>query len=241
MARKKFCFNGENSIDYGIYTTGTGTFNGTSKIQNKTTVPGRNGDLIVTDGVYNNITYPIKIGFYGITESNFEQKAMAIRSWLLSPTGYCRLEDDYHPDVYRMAQLPNGIDFDVSTILVVGEAELNFDCKPQQYLKTGETPIPIHLTGTLVNPTRFDAKPLIYVTGTGAIKIGDTQITVTENAGDLVIDCDVETAYGANMEDRNSDITLDTYDRFFTLKPGVNGVEIPDSMELVVVPRWWTL
>lgn len=239
--RHRFWFNNECSVDYGIYTTGTGTFNGASKIQTTTTVPGRNGNLIITDGNYNNITYPVKIGFYGINQTNFEQKAMAIRSWLLSPSGYCRLEDDYHPDVYRMAQLASGIDFDVPTILVVGEAELGFDCKPEQWLKAGEKEIVITSESTLYNPTRFTAKPLLNVTGTGVIQIGDVQVTVTENIGDLVIDCDLENAYGANGEFRNGDITLDTDGKFPTLKPGNTGIVVGSGMTVGVVPRWWTL
>ena len=58
--------------------------------------------------------------------------------WLLgSPMQYQRLEDDYHPDEYRMAIFTGPLDFDTRFLNRSGETTLNFNCKPHRYIKAG--------------------------------------------------------------------------------------------------------
>lgn len=239
--RRKFWFNGECSTDYGLYTTGDKTFNSVSKRQTKQSVPGRNGDLIVSEEGYANQSYAIKVGFYADNLYNLDIKAANVRSWLLSARGYCRYEDDYHPDVYRLAQFTQAIDFSV-TNLIHAETTLSFDCKPQQFLKSGDEYILLAAGENQIdNPTRFESKPVLHIiSGTGKILVGDQKITVNSNDGDMYIDCDIEDVYGAGNTNMNGDVSLDT-GQFFTLVSGTNNIVIPAGMNAEIMTRWWTL
>lgn len=95
---------------------GSDTFNSASKTQSKISVPGRNGDVIVSDNRYDNVSYSIKVGMYGTSKDDLHYKIRKLRSYLLSRKGYCRLEDDYHSDEYRMAQFADSINFDITKI-----------------------------------------------------------------------------------------------------------------------------
>ena len=63
---------------------------------------------------------------------------------------------------------------------VSGSFDLTFSCKPQQYLKSGERRQILTGSGTVYNPTLFDARPLLRIYGTGQVIIGDVTVTVTE-------------------------------------------------------------
>lgn len=181
-------FNGHDLRDYGMYVSGDKTFDSPKKEYTKISIPGRSGDLVSFNGRYSNVT----LSYDAILISDYERNAAAIRSILLSADGYCRLEDSYHKDEYRMAMFAGPLNFD-SIFLEAGQTVLSFDCKPQRWLKSGEDPIQIadktqpSETTTRVednqtityyvnrfvinNPTMFPAKPLFLIDGYGRIRI----------------------------------------------------------------------
>ena len=67
-----------------------------------------------------------------------------------------------------------------------GEFTVTFNCKPQRWLKSGESTITIYAgepqTTTITNPTLFDAHPLIsfYATADGSFTMGDYTISVVD-------------------------------------------------------------
>lgn len=242
---KTFTFNGVNSKEYGIYLTGDSTFDGTSKTQSKVSVSGKNGDIIVSDDRYENQSYPLKIGFYGNTQSELHTKARNIRSWLLSSYGYCRLEDDYHSDEYRMAHFAGNISFTV-TDLLHAEGLITFDCKPQHFLLSGEKSISYTNSGTIENPTLFNSQPLIHVYGYGTLQIGSGTIVLSEasKSNYFTIDCERWNTYDGDLN-ANSLITVSSkgiaHD-YPVLESGTNSVTIGSGITKVeIIPRWWTL
>lgn len=244
--RKYFTFNGESSKDYGIYLTGNNTFNGTTKRQSKTTVQGRNGDVIISDDSYENQDYPYTVGMFANTETELDEKIENFRSWLLSSYGYCRLEDDYHPNEYRMAQFAGDINLTITNLLHA-EGNISFDCKPQRFLKSGEKAIEFTTSGSIENPTRFGSKPLITITGVGKVNIGLGHITISEGFtwDEITVDCEQCNCYGALGYNANKYVTVDwnTYSHYFpVLGAGHNDVYLGDGISKVVItPRWWTL
>lgn len=181
-------FNGYDLRDYGMYVSGNKTFDSPKKEYTKISIPGRSGDLVSFNGRYSNVT----LSYDAILISDYERNAAAIRSILLSADGYCRLEDSYHKDEYRMAMFAGPLNFD-SIFLEAGQTVLSFDCKPQRWLKSGEDRILIadniqssetvtfeedgqQVTYyqdmfTINNPTLFPAKPLFQVKGYGKMRI----------------------------------------------------------------------
>lgn len=137
-----FTFDGENSRNYGVYITGEGVFNAPERNVEMVEIPGRNGAFALDKGNFNNIEVTYPAGIFADTEADFAQAVSDMRNWLCSKVGYVRLEDDYNPNEYRMAIYKSGLEVD-HDFLIAGEFDLVFECKPQRYLKSGETPITI--------------------------------------------------------------------------------------------------
>jgi len=184
---KTFIFDGESSIDYGVYLTGEGVFNAPERAVEMITIPGRNGAFALDQGRFENIEITYKAGMVDVNESNFADKMSAFRNWLCSKVGYCRLEDDYNPNEFRMAVFKNGIEVE-HDFLIAGEFEITFECKPQRWLTSGETATAITSGDTVTNPTLFEAHPLLEVEGYGNINIGSSEIVVNDAPiGDIQI------------------------------------------------------
>lgn len=244
--RKKFWFNNKCSTDFDMYLTGAGTFGTVAKTVNKYSVPGRNGALIVSDDHFENQSYQITAGFFGDNEYEFERKCSKIRNWLLLSNGYCRLEDDYHPDEYRMAAYIGGDDISVTNLLH-GEIVLNFDCQPQHFLKAGEEKIVFTNSGSLDfgNDLACNAKPLVRIYGTGQLVIGDGIIEVLK-AGSSYIDVDCSSCQAYEQgEYRNENIKVSYKGEehvFPEISPLKTTVSFPSTITKVeIIPRWWTL
>ena len=157
MEVNSITFDGVNSLDYGLYVSGSATFSSAETDYKKVSVPGRNGDLLISNNRYKNVN----VQYPAVVFRDLEENVMRIRNWLMSTNGYCRLEDTYHPDEFRLATFSGPVDF-ATALFEVGSTTLTFDCKPQRWLKSGERKhIFTDNTGKLFNPTNFPSKPLI--------------------------------------------------------------------------------
>lgn len=167
---KKFTFDGADSTDFGVQILGEGTFNAPKRVVESVYVPGRNGALLVDQGYYENI--PVKYPAHLIADStgDFADAISDFRNFLCSRHGYCRLQDDYNPDEYRLASYTDGLDADVD-VLRAGKFDIEFDCKPQRYLVSGEELVTVSSGDTLLNPTEHPASPLLAITGYGDLNI----------------------------------------------------------------------
>lgn len=129
-------YNGTKSSDLGVFVTGSGSFDAAEFDVDKYEIPGRNGDLILSNDRYKNIeiTYPAFI------PKAFMDKVQNVRNWLRSSRVYARLEDTYDTDHYRLG-IPTGVQsFSPENRNDGANFEMTFDCKPQRFLKVGETP-----------------------------------------------------------------------------------------------------
>lgn len=177
---KGLTFDGESSKDYGIYITGSAVFNAPARDVEMVTIPGRNGTFALDRGRFENIEVTYPAGLFGETEADFAQGISDFRNFLASRQGYVELSDDYNPGEYRLAVYKNGLDVTPEQ-LKAGEFEIVFECKPQRFLTSGETEITVTSGGTVTNPTLFDARPVLHVTGYGDIKIGGQTISIANN------------------------------------------------------------
>lgn len=139
---KSLVFDGVDSRDYGIYITGDAVFNSPERDVEMIEIPGRNGAYALDKGRFSNIEVSYPAGIAGDTEEDFRKGISAFRNALASRKGYKRLEDDYNPDEYRMAVYKSGLEV-TPKALKAGEFTITFDCKPQRFLKSGETAVTI--------------------------------------------------------------------------------------------------
>ena len=58
--RQYFIFDGVSSKDFGVYISGSGTFDGAERDVSTVEIPGRNGELTLDNGRYKNrsMKYP---------------------------------------------------------------------------------------------------------------------------------------------------------------------------------------
>lgn len=177
---KSLSFDGENSRSYGVYITGEAVYNAPARDVEMIKIPGRNGEFALDNGRFENIEVTYPAGIFADNETNFAAAISDFRNFLASRSGYCRLEDDYNPNEYRMAVYKSGLNVDPAK-LEAGEFDITFDCKPQRWLVSGETAEAYSNNDTITNPTLFDAEPLLAIKGYGTIGFNGYEIEL-ENA-----------------------------------------------------------
>ena len=120
-----------------------------------------------------------------------------------------------------------------------GEATINFTCRPERFLKTGEQEITVINNQKIVNQTRFTAKPLIHIEGSGTVTVAIGGNTISASITDYInIDCETMNAYRLAAENKNSDIS----GSFPKIIPGENTVGITGTTtKVTIVPRYFTI
>ena len=239
MVRNYFCFGERRSPEFGICIEKCPSFAAAARNVEKMQIPGRNGDLLIDTGTYANTVQAYEIWFKNPSK-NTTQAAGDIALWLLGSRGYVRLEDSYDPDIYRMAIFAGPLDVQ-NWMLVRGRATLEFECKPQRFLKSGEHALEIAQSGQKLQNQWMPALPLICLKGTGKgrLLVGGSTIEITGMSGGVTIDSDTQNAYDGTMN-LNNNITVTG--GFPVLSHGETTVAFSGGITAVeVIPRWWTL
>ena len=123
----------------GIFVDAAISFNKPAKRVQSIHVPGRNGNLIVDEGTFDNvlITYPV------FEKSTFPMEFDSIVNWLASLEGYQRIECSNDPTHFRLGRFVVPEAPTAKRLNRDGYYQLSFDCKPQRYLNLGEVPTEI--------------------------------------------------------------------------------------------------
>lgn len=127
-----------NGVDLGkecdMFVLGKGAFGAPSRDVTQIHVPGRNGDILVDNGGWNNVdvTYSSCCIL-----SNFRENVAKLRGYLLANPGYHELIDPYNPDEVRYAEFRGPFTPEAFTAKGnnAGMFDLTFNCKPQRFLR----------------------------------------------------------------------------------------------------------
>lgn len=199
-------------------------------------IPGRSGSLLIDQKQYRNVTVTYLVVFYFDAESSYSR----FKNFMLSQVGYQRLEDSSRPNEYRMAAIEQNFDATLSRTRSAIKLNVEFDCKPQRFLTTGETVVEFTENGSIDNETYFDAEPLIRVYGSGTLLVGTTQITIEDADVYTDIDCDAKDCY-KGLVNKNANVSFSGH-KFPVLSPGVNEIAFAGGITKVeITPRWWKL
>ena len=232
-------FNGRNAQDLGIIVEELPSYYYAERAFNHKQVNGKNGDVILDTGRYENVKKVYKVACYDPSR-NFYESAVALSTFLHSAgSDYIRLEDSYEPSSYRMAIYEETNEIE-NLLGKAGRCEITFNCMPQRFLLSGDEEIAIPSSGySIYNPTAFDAKPMIRIQGTGTVTINGRSVQVTENDNDMLVDCENQNAKDLSGADMNYFIYCD---EFPILKPGFNTISYTETIDAVkITPRWWIL
>ena len=237
-------FNGITSTSLGIKVWTAPEYSTPEKDVTSVHVPGRNGDILIDNGVYKNATRTYQVSLYD-TSHDYTYLSHVIANWVHSANGYARLEDSYDSTVYRMAVYAESMTFS-NVLNKATVAKLTFSCKPQRFLKTGESEVTV--SSSITNNTRFTSRPKITVTksgsGIGSFTFGGTTVTIALGSPTtIVIDSELRDCYyisGGTIQ--NGNIYVSFSNGFPELKPGSNAITGKSSISTVkVVPNWWTI
>lgn len=233
-----FVFNGRSTREFGMAVEKRPTQKTPKRRRTGITIPGRNGVLHFDENAFDNIDLPYNVWFRGDLPT--PEQAHAVKSWLLSPKGYSRLEDKYDPGYFRLASFAGPMDID-DILGRYGKCKITFDCDPRCFLRSGEIPINLENGGVLHNPTAFASNPLIrvYGNGEGTLLVAGVTVTIHAMTTGMELDCENEMAYA--MGDVGQNLDADIYAPVFPqLLPGANQVAFTGGVTAVeIVPRWW--
>ena len=232
-------FNGVSSEELGIVVEHPPNYEIAKRRYETIQVPGRNSDIIIDNNCFDNVDriYDIAIGQEG---GDFTVFASRMADWLSSGSGYCRLEDTYEPEYYKMAVMSDPGEV-INILQQAGRTTVTFNRRPERFLKMGERFVEVYNGSILTNPTKYTAKPIIEVSGSGSgsITVGRRTIEIRNLVDGFIIDSELQEAYsdGINQNDNviatNGLPILDAGENVISYSGGIKSVKIS--------PRWWTI
>lgn len=228
-------YNGTSSSSFNIRVEKYPDYSVPIRKVEQISVPGRNGDLLLDTKSYSNFERSYEV-YFNAKSSGFHDSAPLIAEWLCGAYGYNRLEDSYDPDVFLMATVANQGDLR-NWMNYMGRTTVRFNCKPQRWLKTGETEVAL-TSGNTVTNSYMQCYPIFKITGNGTLTVNGNDVVVSQNLNKtLVLDCDTQNAY-TGTENRNGDIRLTG--EFPFLMSGANVITFTNA-SVSMIPRWWRL
>ena len=243
MKTGKITWNGTNSASLGVYVSGPGAYNAAEADVTVFQIPGRSGDLVVSNNRYKNI----EVVYPAFIPTGLSTGAQSIRNWLRTSVGYADLSDTYDEDHVRRGRVTGVLEF--SPVRPDGaNFDITFDCMPQRWLVSGLEPQRIVSMTRLNNPTSFNARPVVEVEDPEdglEIEFSNSKtitFTATESyAGIVVIDCETQDIYdktsGNNL---NYLFEIDSAD-FPVLEDSTSIMLSGNYTSAYVTPRWWEL
>ena len=244
-------YGGESSSDYGMVVAEAPAYERPKRKQTIYNVPGRNGSIIFQQDAWEDVNRSYKVWLAEDANDTLVEKVDAFEAWLNSQKGYVRLEDNFEPDIFRLAYYSGGDGFS-NSLTQYGEANINFTCRPERFLKSGDTPIVVDAGDIITNPTKFVSKPLIYIEAdpaSGAItadiwvSINGTTIKANVQGGYIYIDCGNLNAYRLPPAYVNANNQI--FGDFPVIAPGSNTVWITVQSgtlnKVEITPRYFTI
>lgn len=239
-------YNGMSSDELGIKVEKFPNYNMPEKEYDIVHVPGRNGDVLFDKGTFKNVTRDYEISVATL-HNDFYRVINPIAEWLHSSSGYTTLEDSYEPDFYRLAVYRESNHFE-NILNGAGRATISFDCKPQRFLKSGDTPITVSSNTSLDNTTGFASLPIINVTmgrnQSGTLRIGHYVALIhaqdEDDTFNLTINSEIQDVY-SNTLNCNSMVEFNAGE-FPVLEPGSSSIIFTGGITSVqIIPKWWTI
>lgn len=233
-------YGGVLSIDYGIRILDVNDQDKPERDYTTVSIPGRKRDLHYDNGRYENIDRVYKCVVYSGSLMTAEAAFDNFTAALMRPVGYQRIEDSMHMEYYKIGEFKGGTEPEFAAEKSIATFELTFDCDARKYLKTGETQLTLATgTNTIVGQGTEDAYSVFELTGNGYIEISGRRITVANNPGTMIIDCELGDAYSKEAHTNyNQYITLTGDGEFPVLIPGLNTVYVSGFTSRKMTARW---
>ncbi|MCT0000740.1 hypothetical protein [Weissella cibaria] len=204
-----------------------------------TTPVGIDRAILFDDGAYNNRDIQLIIGFEGKQSNSNIQKFLSA----LDTGKYIDFQMYSDPDyTYQVIRQSTGTIARPTYSDSYRELTITLSSAPYRYVEPAQTATITTNQSTLVNPTKYLAKPYIRIVGDGAITltVNGVDYKFTNVTGSIELDSAMQNVWWVNggvMVNENAKMAIGP---FPTLKPDNNTVKVSTGTA-TIEPRWRTL
>lgn len=240
-----FTYNGQSSADFGLHIESKNVFSAPAFDATFQAIPGRNGDLIISNNRFANASVSFTAFVAHRTIQSLADTLRAIRGWLFAePDRYHPITDSYDTGFVRYGVIKEGLDIE-EQLNRIGSFTVNFSCKPFRYSEAGNESVSVATSGEVLNnPFLFTSRPYLRITGSGegalTIQSAGSNRTWTFSDIDGYVEADSEQMnFYKDTLLKNDTVTGSG---FPLLYPGDNTLSFSGGItSLAVTPRWCTL
>ncbi len=214
------------SDDMGVIVESLPPVSAPKLVYETITVPGRDGDMLLTDDAYAPISYTVTLGVKDFTRHD------DISAWLFG-IGDLVLSSD--PSRKYRARIVEGLSYE-KVSRRFSRFNAVFTLQPFKYEAEPITLV-LNTSGTVFNPGTRWSEPIIKVFGAGTFTIGGYSMTVSATAGEdsVTINSEIQECYYDLSTPRNNKVS----GNFPRLMPGEVAVNIGTGISKVeLTPQW---
>lgn len=229
--------------DWGVQFGSKSLYNAPKRNVENISVPGRNGDVIIDHGNWENID----VTYSCFIEGKAKERIFDLKQVIISQLGYVKISDSENLDEFRLGYYKEGLD-DINPSLEVKNIKFNitFNCKPQRFLSAGDEWHSLKNGDRLYNPTLFAFSPLFKIQTSdsdyGYIEIDGYSIKVKNTHGVEYLYIDTETMQCYSDNELLNDCVEFSSDNTLKVASGGRQVSISSNIYNVEVKtRWFTL
>ena len=234
-----FIYDNKNSKDFNIKIKSINNLSSPQRSIEKVSVLGRNGELIIDNGNFENFILTIEC-YLNCSSEDKNVISKEIKRWLQSDFSYKKLILSNDTEFYYEAYCDTKLDFEY----VSSNFEnflISFSCKPFKKKMNDDV---ITITESIViNNPYLVSNPLIKVVGSGdvTVSINNQELILKGLEDEIEVDCDLMNAY----KKINGDIVLlnnKMYSDFPVLESGENQISFEGNVSKIeITPRWVVL
>lgn len=214
-----------------------------SRSYEEISIKGRNGNLLIDNGNYENIEIPVDVKIKAKKEE-WPEIARRFATWLKGSVEYKKIVFSNDLEYYREGFCSNKLDIE-RTMSNLGKMRILFNCKPFKKSFYGENLITITSHASIYNDECIESRPYIKVYGQGDITININNQSLILKGVEGFIEVDSDEDEMNCFKTVNGIITYQNdrmYSSFPVLQPGENSISwLGNVSKIEIIPRWNTL
>ena len=234
-----FIYNDKSSKDFNIKIKSINNLSSPQRSIEKILVPGRNGELILDNGNFENFILTIEC-YLNCSSEDKNVISKEIKKWLQSDFSYKKLILSDDVEFYYEAYCDTKLDFEYVSRNFESFL-ISFSCKP--YKKEMNEDIITITESTNIYNNYMSSNPLIKVVGDGdiTININNQKLILKGLEDEIEVDCELMNAY-KKINDNIVLLNNKMYSDFPILEAGENNISWSGNVtQIEITPRWVVL
>ncbi len=230
-----FTFNGVSSTTHGLRVTSDYVINSTGNDVETVSVPGRDGDLLISKNRLKSVT--IELPCTVLSSRKLTDAESDISNWL-NVDGYKDLTLSWDPDfIYRSAFIET---FEIASLMrQFGKVKLNFLTYPVKFYKQGRTTQTLSNGATVNGLGNVKANPVITLVGSGdctlTINGRKTKLRAVQNT--ITLDMQARQVFSGNLPAWDKVVRAPQYQMPY-LDAGRNLISWDGDFTVKMAPFW---